>query len=225
MNDRTLNLEKVKFPQVHAAFHYLYDMTQRTSYNGSLYEFGVYQGDSLKLMCEYIRDNQNFWWTKNPHVFGFDSFEGLIKEAEGVELFPQYVEGAYKLQSDDPIKYIKDKVNYQNLDIIKGRFDQLTKNSCSKEMKPAILIHIDCDLYLSTYQALNWCAENKLITKNTLVAFDEYISTKSNSGEKLAFEQIVERYGLEAEEIFHYYYPNKHYPIKIKQSLFEITKV
>ncbi len=161
-------------------------------------------------------------------VWGFDSFGGgLPAEAEGVEVFSKYTPGAYNTDefTNDPINYIKDKINYPGLSLRARQFSELGKNDISNRMGRALLIHIDCDLYVSTRDALDFMFKFDLIGKHTLIAFDEYKSTYNISGEEKAFQEILDKYDVEAQERWHTTYFDKTTGQEFRQNLWEIDKL
>ncbi len=89
-----------------------------------IYEWGVYYGDSLKKICDYLKDNELTHHT--PFVFGFDSFQGLPLESEGIEVFDKFKPGSYKFQDNvDAIRFIREKVDYPFLYLVKGLFNEI----------------------------------------------------------------------------------------------------
>ncbi len=207
--------------QIEAAFRFMKEHP-RPSNLRDVYEFGVYKGTSLKKICDYLKDNE--CTVASPFVFGFDSFQGLPSESEGMEVFEKFTEGAYHFNFDvDPIDYIEAKVDYEFLYIIKSTFDNLTP-ACSI-MFPALLVHVDCDIYKSTLDALEFMFENKLIQVGTLVAYDEFRTTISLSGEEAAHIEMFKKYNAGANEIWHYIYTDKQTGTPIRQSLFEVSQI
>jgi hypothetical protein len=95
-------------------------------------------------------------------------------------------------------------------------------------MGPALLVHIDCDLYASTLDAFKFLLKNKLIVKGTLVAYDEFQSTNDplSGGESKAhlefFQPSLWNGGMDCIEIWHNIYYDKDTGQSIRQSLFEV---
>ena len=48
----------------------------------------------------------------------------------------------------------------------------------SGELKPALYIDIDCDLYISTYEALDFMFANDLVRTGTYIGYDDWGDTK-----------------------------------------------
>lgn len=217
-----LSKESLKYPQIDAAFRYIYDHRKKYHYRNrefipltDIYEFGVYNGNSLLKICNYVKSND---FVGIPiHIHGYDSFDGLPKEQDGVPVFSKFSQGAYKCCVTPDI--IMRSCDYKYLSIDRVWFDQLNKDDHA--FKAALLIHIDCDLYISTKQALKFMYNNRLVWPGTLIAFDEYESV-TGGGEKKAFEEILKEYPHNAEEIWHFTYMDKQTNTPIRQSLWEV---
>jgi hypothetical protein len=62
-------------------------------------------------------------------------------------------------------------------------------------MRPALYVDIDCDLYVSTYQALDWLFSSKLIVPGTLIGYDDWcLTTLGTAGESRAHIEIARKY-------------------------------
>lgn len=210
-----------KYSQIDAAFVYAREHP-RSNHLTDTYEFGIYKGESLKKICSYLK-NINL---VGSFVWGFDSFEGLGKEAPGMEVFEKFSEGSYKFDlEENPVKYIKNKIDYKYSIIIKEWFSNLKNHSLVPCMLPAFLVHIDCDLFSATIDALEFLFSNKIIREGTLIAYDEFKSTKGLAGEERAHLVTFNKYMAEAEEIWHYQYQDKSTGQKIRQSVWEVLKI
>lgn len=224
--------ETLKWPQIRAAFSYLLDNNFKYEVDPNkecphllgVVEFGAGRGGSLARILEHIVDNK-----LNLYVMGYDSWKGLPKEAEGISLFKKFKEGAFNFLGavEDPAESIRGKLgNPSNLFLRQSTFDKIPDGDASLINK-AVIVHIDCDLYISAYQALDWLFKNKLIALHTLIAYDEYWSTDDyeNSGECKAHQEIMLKYNCVTEEIFHYMYADKNTNQRIRQSIFEVKSV
>jgi len=141
---------------------------------GDILEFGVYQGESLRLLAERCADRI---------VYGFDSFEGL----------PQ----AWWTQPKGAFKVPPPNINKHNVRLIQGLFDETLPQFLSTWSNRAALIHVDCDLYASTR-----CCLLQLLPRcqiGTVVLFDEYYNYPEFAGhEWLAWREIRGLYGVVA---------------------------
>jgi hypothetical protein len=216
--------EGIKWSQIHYSLQFMWEnQAESDLYKfGSILEFGVGKGDSLKKICDYLYNNNMYYYGRT--IMGFDSFEGLPDEAEGIPVNPKYVKGAYKydLSTTD----IYNKCNCKpELRLVKCMFDKIP-DYWAKYVNQTSLIHIDCDLYNSTLSALTWCFQNKVIVPGTLVAFDEYRSTLVTDGdlggEEKAWHEIVTKYNIKFEYIYQSKYLDKDTEIWITQTVVKI---
>lgn len=205
-----------KYPQIDAAFRWIIDNIDIYKdplwKDASIYEFGVGSGSSTKKIISYTKDNLH-QYNLYPKLFGFDSFEGLPVEKEGVPLFTKFTEGSYQFNE------IKEKFNIPT-SIQKCWFNEA---KFELDMNKALLVHIDCDLYISTKHALDFLIKNNLIVKGTIIAYDEFYAGNSYSGEALAHNEIREHFweiGLGDIEVWHNLYYDKDTRDIIKQNVF-----
>ena len=171
-----------------------------------LYTFGVYTGASLKFWFEQL---EALRISTGPH-WGFDSFEGLPQEAEGVALecnawlpgsfsaadqFGAYTFGEVRARI---LEYLGPQYASQTK-LIKGFFSESLTTTLKQErqMKPALLIDCDVDLYISTVQCMSWMIENELCIAGTIVYYDDVSVVKADAGGELrAHEELTAKYGL-----------------------------
>ena len=156
-----------------------------------IYEFGVYQGNSL----ERIRDKCELNRVVFGQLYGFDSFAGLPDEKENLPKFSGFSTGYF---ADTQLELVRRLVPQAKL--IPGFFADSLKDSLVNDfgMKPAKFIYIDCDLYISTIQALDFMFRNKLVKSGTLIGYDEFDSCKG-AGEELAHKEICLKYNVSCE--------------------------
>ena len=187
--------------------------------NRDVYCFGIYTGWSCGQVGFDFKTNN-----LKPNMFwGFDSFEGLPDEKDGIDIHPTWVKGAFdsreldgmvdgvyfdKTKPEHMMDHIKKSFNDRSgydIDLIKGFYsdsltDELVKE---KNMKPAAFVDMDVDLYISTYESMDWMARNGLI-ENTLFYFDDWNGAVEpyTSGESLAMKEICEKYGYNSKELW-----------------------
>lgn len=179
-----------------------------------VYTFGVYTGASVK-----------FWHERLPLVgmpystqWGFDSFEGLPEEADGCELeCKAWLPGAFSAADQFGVSswqqcrtrlyahVLGDAAASDHgtarprLEFVKGFFsDSLTAGLASeRQMRPALLIDMDVDLYISTKQALTWAFEEGIIVVGTFIYYDDVGIVKAEGGGELrAHEEATRTYGV-----------------------------
>lgn len=129
----------------------------------SIVEFGVYGGHSLSEIALYLKKSSN-------KVYGIDCFEGL-PSSEG-----QWKKGDFSCSLEECSKAIESVVGserFKSITLIKSYFNQLPIE-LREAIGPCSLIHIDCDLYQSTLDALAFSLP--LIISGTYIVFDEWHS-------------------------------------------------
>lgn len=164
-------------------------------------EFGVYSGQSLYSILKKCNEAD----IKTRRVFGFDSFCGLRIEKSDVDIPEEWFDGAFDARElfkvDKPEQVANMLVNIFrsrgfDIELIVGTFNKLNKESVKiYNIEPAFYINIDCDLYSSTRDALNFIFDNNLLAVNGLIRYDDYNSVKIG-GEQLAHKELVEERGL-----------------------------
>jgi hypothetical protein len=166
-----------------------------------IFEFGVYSGQSLYSILNKCKEAN----IKPRRVFGFDSFCGLRLEESDKVVHEQWVDGSFdarrlfKINSPEHIsveltKYFKSKGF--DVRLIVGEFNKLSKTTIDiHDIGQAFYINIDCDLYSSAKQALNFIFDNNLLAINGLIRYDDYHAVKGG-GEELAHRELAEERGV-----------------------------
>jgi len=131
-------------------------------------EFGVFNGMTINMISKHC-----------DKVYGFDSFEGLPEDWNGVCKKEHFlVKGIPKVD--------------KNTTLIKGWFndtlDLFLKNNPDIVID---MIHIDCDLYSSTKDVFNILIKHNKMRKGLIIIFDELINyNKFYEGEIKALYEI-----------------------------------
>lgn len=163
----------------------------------SLLEFGVCQGHSLSAFSQLY---DQFGLEKI--FFGFDSFEGLPKETLDDNNPHYWTEGAFSGGSAD---YVRNKLPFVNIKT--GWFEDTLNDETLAEVKnhQVGLYHIDCDIYTSTIQVLDWIVKNNLLIDGALLMYDDWGGHHDKGvgeyecGEGRAHKEICEKYNLNFE--------------------------
>lgn len=160
----------------------------------SLLEFGVYEGNSLSIFSQ-LYDEFNL----EKVFFGFDSFEGLPKETLDENNPHYWYEGEYKGGS---VEMLNNKLPF--VTVKDGWFENtLNEETLGEVRKNQVgLFHIDCDIYTSTIQVLEWIVKNDLLVDGALFVYDDWGGHYSKGvseyecGEGKAHKEICEKYNL-----------------------------
>tara|TARA_Y100000034_G_scaffold90622_1_gene109207 strand:+ start:708 stop:1427 length:720 start_codon:yes stop_codon:yes gene_type:complete len=198
---------------------------------GDIYEFGVYNGGSLA----YIKEAFNYNKYQPEKVYGFDSFEGCPKEENDhisemmwKEKFMDTTELYHEKNPNEVVEILEKKLTSDNFPVklIAGYYcDTLNNDLCKlHNFKPASFINLDCDQYTSTYEALDFLFNNKLVKQGTIMRYDDWNAgliynnnielkikspfwpqayTEYQSGQSRAHKELFEKYHIEARRIYH----------------------
>lgn len=198
------------------ALHRAWAYVHATVLPGDYYEFGVYKGNSLInswLSQQYFRrrlersDQLPFnrsgtvarFLTRTPTFYGFDTFNGMPDNSEGEDTLAP---GSFQ----SSIAHVSRRcaiadLRHPTVRLIPGLFAE-TKEQIGPNQ--AAIVHIDCDLYGSTVDALDAIAPR--LTQGTVLLFDDYNLFRADKqrGERRALAEFVRKTGLNLEPWFAY---------------------
>lgn len=118
--------------------------------DGDWVEFGVWQGDTARLLLDYL--------PAESELVLLDSFDGLPED-----WLPGFPAGTFAV--DVPPAFSDERVR-----IVRGLFADTA--DAALRGRDLALIHIDCDLYSSTVDALRSVGR---LRAGTVILFDEYV--------------------------------------------------
>lgn len=152
---------------------------------GSLLEFGVFKGGTLRYIAKRLPDRR---------VHGFDSFEGLPQAWEGTG----HDRGAFHAGGKLP------RVP-GNVRLHRGFFDQSLPAWERENPDPIAFLHVDCDLYESTRTILDTLEAR--LAPGVVIVFDEYFGYPGwQHGEHKAFQEFIARSGRGFRYLSHAYH-------------------
>lgn len=147
-------------------------------------EFGVFEGESIA-----------YWLSKNTDpaskFYGFDSFEGLPED-----WYPGMERGAFNLSGKLP------DIADSRVSFVKGWFNKTLPSfveDVRRDDSAQIVLHLDADLYSSTYYVLNCLYFKGFIDKGTVLIFDEAIVASVANTEFRAFYDFMDAMSLPYE--------------------------
>jgi hypothetical protein len=143
-------------------------------------EFGVASGNTINYISKFTTDK----------VYGFDSFEGLPEKWRDGFDKGAFSRGGYL----PPV--------YNNVELIKGWFNETLVGFIQKHNKKVSFIHIDADLYSSTKYIFNILKD--YIDKDCIIIFDElvnYPGFDGDNGELKAFYEFIKENDVDYEWI------------------------
>lgn len=151
---------------------------------GNLLEFGIYHADTMNRLVNGKRLLNHYWEHVNfTQVWGFDSFEGLPVDAVN-DGNPDWKEGSFNVVKDDnfasdeeAVEFIRNKVNHPELHLVKGWFkDTLTTELGLMLLNSCSYAHIDCDIFSSTRDCLDWLLKYDVMKHGCVMRFDDWHS-------------------------------------------------
>lgn len=161
--------------------HLLDFALSQIAFDGIVAEFGVFRGESINYLAEQL-DNMG-------RIYGFDSFEGLQEDWRGHEL----TKGTFSLGGQLPT--VRD-----NVELIKGWFDDTVPHFLAQHPGSFAFIHVDCDTYEANKSLLK--AVGGRLSYGTIIVFDEYFGyTGWHVGEWKAWQEFVAERGIRYEYI------------------------
>jgi hypothetical protein len=141
----------------------------RAPADGLVLEFGVEKGASLRHLASLTQ----------RIVHGFDSFEGLPGDWSGTK----EAKGAFDLRGRLPQVPANAKLHV-------GWFDATLPPFLAADPSPCALIHVDCDIYVSTVAV--FAALGPRIGPGTVIVFDEYFNYPGwRQHEYKAFQEFI----------------------------------
>ena len=155
---------------------------------GDYLEFGVSHGTSLASMHSVLKKLE----LDNVRIFGFDSFEGMPAGSADEE-GSMWTPGQFRSTIEQTKQFLNlNGIDWKRTFLIKGWYsDTLTPALVAEHrIQKASVIMIDCDIYISSRQALDFCTP--LIKGEAVIFFDDWIEDK-NVGECRALDEFLKK--------------------------------
>ena len=169
----------------------LRELTRRgREFLGDYLEFGVYNGTSLTCMYRELVALD----LRHVRLFGFDSFAGFPPSAAHEDEGRWQPGKCHSTLGFTSSVLEAERVDLSRVTLVPGWFADTLNDATAQnhEITKASVIMIDCDLYSSTKEALNFCAP--FIKDEALIVFDEWNVTRFPHkiiGEKKAFHEFM----------------------------------
>ncbi len=175
-----------------------------------IYEFGTFMCDSLS----FLETQSKIAGVNYKRMIGFDSFKGFPSFTKEYSVDPNtYTAWEHmdfscikeESELESTLKHLKGKFIEEPI-LVPGFYEDSLKDSIVQEysLEPALLVHIDCDLYTSTYTVLDFMYRNNLIRSGTIIKYDEWgplFKPGEPFGEERAHLEMIQKYGGEFEEL------------------------
>jgi O-methyltransferase len=162
---------------------------------GDYYEFGVFRGFTL-LAAQQSAQARGLGQMR---FHGFDSFQGL-PAVDGIDSTgARFFEGQFACSKNVVVRNLKRHgADLSRVTLTEGFFcDSLTDElKAQPGFRSAAIAFIDCDLYSSTCDVLNWL--ESLLQDGSLVLCDDWYSFGDSAelGQQKAFAEFLERSGV-----------------------------
>ena len=189
--------------------HALTRQTQLILHRGSpgdFAEFGTFSGTTSEFIAAAIADAQTQSWALNGGAPGnlarklhlFDSFEGLPEITHQVDVEAEiWKKGMFQgMTAEELRQHISNYLPADDIKIYSGWYKN-TLPSIPAGQKYA-LVHIDCDLYESTIDVLDYLIANHHLSDGCAIFFDDWNCSAASPafGERRAWNEVVEKYQL-----------------------------
>jgi len=199
------------------------------------FSFGVFTGRNLRVLAPFLarKEMANVVWgfdsfrgipedapPQHPGFHGRDHgrvYANMINHnaswktrAMGAFAPGQFsaVQAAGAGNIDEAMRTVSRYVASDNVQFVPGFFNEsLTASlAAQRAMRPAMYVDIDVDIYLSTYQALDWLCASGLLINGTVIGYDDFnqglppkvFSTADFlEGEARAHREIGVKWGLQ----------------------------
>ena len=179
--------------------------TRGTLQQGDYLEFGVFKGYAFW----YAQQAARRYRAPRLRFFGFDSFNGL-PEVENADhtAHNEFYRGQFCCSKQRVIDNLNTAgVDWTRTFLIEGYFEQSLTNDVRRRhgIEKAPIILIDCDLYSSTSQVLQFVAP--MIMDQTIVLMDDWncFNADNERGQRRAFREFLAgNPQLRAEPLFAY---------------------
>ena len=76
---------------------------------------------------------------------------------------------------------------------VRGFYEASLTPALARRMRPALYVDFDCDLYSSTYHALDWLATHGLLEAGTILGYDDW-STGGAGGQQRAHAELTAKH-------------------------------
>jgi O-methyltransferase len=168
------------------------DYTRSSGLEGDYLEFGVWKGRAFAAAC-YLARKRGL----SMNFYGFDSFCGLPDNQEldssGHQMFQG---GGYNCSESEFLDNVRRTgADMKRVIVVPGWFGESLRSDNPRlgQLRKAALVWVDCDLYSSTCEVLNFITP--YIQYGTLILIDGWFSHRAdpNNGYQRAFREWLQR--------------------------------
>ena len=177
---------------------------------GHIAEFGTASGATARRLARSLAAQAlDQAQARAPRLlYLFDSFEGLPEATHAVDRSsPAVVNsiwpagGCQGLTAPELMNLVKRELPEQRIRIVEGWYSHsLPKTDLSGGLA---VVHVDCDLYQSTMDALDYLFSKGLVNRGAIILFDDWLCNAANPdlGEQRAWRELVEKYAIQFTDL------------------------
>lgn len=173
---------------------------------GDVAEFGTMTGLTATVLAQGLGDLDHYRDAKRS-IHLFDSFEGFPTIDSPVDqASPQVRSGGWKPGGCRGVSKVQlmnlccQKLPAGRIRIYDGWFKD-TMEQLAPDTKLALL-HVDCDLYSSTMDVLEYVFAHGMVSEGAAVLFDDYNCNRASPacGERKAWSECIEKFHIECSD-------------------------
>ncbi|SOD39981.1 TylF/MycF/NovP-related O-methyltransferase [Nitrosovibrio sp. Nv4] len=157
---------------------------------GDYFEFGLWRGKTFgyahRMKHRYGRHDMKLW--------GFDSFQGLPDTEEHPDNI--WYKGQFACTRPEFEAILKSRgIRSAEYELVEGFYSESLNDSAHRRLsgRTAAVIYIDCDLYDSTIQVLNFI--QPYLVNGSIICFDDFYNYKGDpeQGEQKALAEFLQK--------------------------------
>lgn len=163
-----------------AGWHFL----SRTGVTGDYAEFGVFRGETFRSMIDGAQRIYGAIGKTYPGRFlAFDSFQGLPEVPSMLGSTNIYKKGDFRSPRQEFDRTLGKHARSERVIAVEGFFSESLTPALSQklQLRRLAFVNIDCDLYESTRDALNFITP--YLVTGSLIYFDDWFSIKGDMDE------------------------------------------
>lgn len=170
---------------------------------GDIAEFGTMSGETAAHLAATMVEVENSYHKPPRTLRLFDSFQGLPKIDSAVDKDSVHVRsgdwapGACFVLTKDRLKFVLSRrISLERCQIYDGWYSETLK-TLERDVKLA-LIHVDCDLYSSTMDALTPLFTGGHVSPGALILFDDWNANRASPdhGERKAWTELTAKFDI-----------------------------
>ena len=172
--------------------------------------FGVFTGNSMRHIARFFNESAVAFRA----LWGFDSFTGLpdYKESAGRrytrEVRATWAAGRYSTATalgtasvDESLAKLAAKIGDRRTRFVRGFYNDSLTPGLARRVAPPIFVDMDCDIYQSTLEALDWMFTHGLAVHGpvpTVISYDDW-GSGGPFGQQLAHRKTLKAHGAAAK--------------------------